>query len=167
MYCPRTYTDLRKVKVGGIAVYVSESCGGVFLENQTLKLFECRSGERGKALSAHLAKFHNELQGLNAKVFCPLCVDTVMLRRFYSPLHVVEIDECPGCGGIWLDTGELAKLQSLMLNEKERALLRAQLMEECQPSKIEGHPHIRDAWIRRSDKVDKLMDIASYLTNGW
>ena len=94
-----------------------------------------------------------------------MCDNTGMLRRFYSPLHVVEIDECPGCGGIWLDAGELEKLQSLMLNEKERALLRHDLMREHDTIEIKGLPHIRDNWHKRSDKVDAFFDIASYITN--
>ena len=161
MQCPRTNTPLKKVNVGKVPVYLSEACGGVFLENQSLKQFERPEEKRGKALATHLAQFHNELLNLEARVNCPTCVETVMLRRFYSPLHVVEIDECPCCGGIWLDTGELSKLQSLMLNEKERALLRAQLLEQHRVSEIKGLPHLRDNWHRRSNKIDKLFDMAS------
>jgi hypothetical protein len=41
MQCPRTYTPLKKINVGKVAVYISEACGGVFFENQSLMLFEC------------------------------------------------------------------------------------------------------------------------------
>jgi len=50
-------------------------------------------------------------------------LDIVMMRRFFSPLKVVEIDECPGCAGIWLDSGELAKIHENHLTPKERKLL--------------------------------------------
>lgn len=163
MKCPRTDSILTKVNVGKVAVYVSERCGGVFLENHTLTLFECAESDRGKALSKHLSQFHNEGLNLSERVECPSCVDTVMLRRYYSPLHVVEIDECPGCGGIWLDTGELSKLQSLMLNEKEKTLLRNKLLEEHRQPKIEGLPHLRDSWIKREKKVDHFMELISYI----
>jgi Zn-finger nucleic acid-binding protein len=167
MQCPRTNTPLKKVNVGKVPVYVSEACGGVFLENQTLKLFKCPDDKRGHTLANHLKQFHGELLELVERVSCPTCADTVMLRRFYSPLHVVEIDECPGCGGIWLDTGELSKLQSLMLNEKERALLRHQLMEENRRIEIKGLPHKHDYWKRRSDKIDKLFELTAYITDVW
>ena len=39
---------------------------------------------------------------------CPKDPDVVMMRRFYSPKRQVEVDECPACGGIWMDAGELA-----------------------------------------------------------
>lgn len=162
MKCPRTQGLLIKVNVGNVPVYVSEACGGVFLENQSIKEFECAQGKRGQALARHLEQFHVDLMNESERVSCPSCRDTVMLRRFYSPLHVVEIDECPGCGAIWLDTGELAKLQSLMLNEKDRALLRAKLIEEHRPVRIEGLRHMRDNWIRRSDKIDSLLNLTSF-----
>lgn len=162
MNCPRTQSLLKKINVGNVPVYVSELCGGVFLENQSLKDFESAEGKRGKALTKHLEQFHIELMNEAERVKCPFCKDTIMLRRFYSPLHVVEIDECPECGGIWLDTGELAKLQSLMLNERDRAMLRAQLMEDNRPSIIEGLPHLRDRWILRSDKIDNLLSLTTF-----
>jgi Zn-finger nucleic acid-binding protein len=167
MFCPRTKTPLKKISVGKVSVYVSESCGGVFFENQTLKQFECSNDKRGKALANHLRQFHNDLDNLNHRVSCPNCTDTVMLRRYYSPLHVVEIDECPGCGAIWLDTGELEKLQSLMLNEKDRAMLRHELMKEYDKVEIKGISHKHDNWDRRSDKVDALFDFASSITFDW
>ena len=32
----------------------------------------------------------------------------------------VEIDECPGCGSIWLDAGELGDIRSLFKTEEEK-----------------------------------------------
>lgn len=37
---------------------------------------------------------------------CPKCGAQLQRRE----LHGVEVDECPGCGGIWLDQGELEEL---------------------------------------------------------
>lgn len=167
MDCPRTKTPLKKVNVGKEPVYVSEACGGVLFENQTLKNFESPLVKRGKVLANHLSQFHNEIADLEQRVNCPVCPDTIMLRRFYSPLHCVEIDECPGCGAIWLDTGELEKLQSLMLSEKDRAILRHELLKEHERIEIKGLPHKHDNWNRRSDKIDALLDLASYITDGW
>lgn len=46
-----------------------------------------------------------------------------MMRRFFTPLHVVEIDECPNCAGIWLDPSELNKIHDNHLTVKEKQLL--------------------------------------------
>ena len=37
--------------------------------------------------------------------------DVVMLRRKFSAAVPVEIDVCPQCGGIWLDSDELAQIR--------------------------------------------------------
>ncbi|MGZ8531367.1 MAG: zf-TFIIB domain-containing protein [Candidatus Binatia bacterium] len=37
---------------------------------------------------------------------CPKCGDTLKVRSFQK----VEIDQCNGCGGIWLDAGELEQV---------------------------------------------------------
>jgi Zn-finger nucleic acid-binding protein len=34
-----------------------------------------------------------------------------MLRRAHSPANPIRIDECPECGGVWLDTDELAAIR--------------------------------------------------------
>ena len=43
-----------------------------------------------------------------------------MARRHWSVRYEVEIDECPTCGGIWLDAGELAAIRALFATEEER-----------------------------------------------
>jgi Zn-finger nucleic acid-binding protein len=45
-----------------------------------------------------------------------------------EPMHritlgSVSIDRCPGCGGIWLDAGELDALKHTMLKDEHRATL--------------------------------------------
>jgi Zn-finger nucleic acid-binding protein len=42
------------------------------------------------------------------------------MRHFFSVKKEVEVDECPGCGGFWLDAGELVKIRSLFKTEEER-----------------------------------------------
>jgi Zn-finger nucleic acid-binding protein len=44
----------------------------------------------------------------------------VMMRHFFSIKKDVEVDECPGCGGFWLDAGELGRIRSLFKTEEER-----------------------------------------------
>lgn len=167
MKCPRTNTTLKKVTVGKVPVYYSNACGGILLETQTLSKFENPKEKRGNALAKHLSQFQHELDSLDKRITCPKCPDTVMLRRFYSPLHVVEIDECPSCGAIWLDTGELEKIQSLMLNEKERALLRIELMKEHERIDIKSMTHGYNPWNRRGDKVNAFFELASYISDSW
>ncbi len=42
---------------------------------------------------------------------CPRCQQTMRERERQTPSgDLVVMDICPGCGGIWLDAGELEKL---------------------------------------------------------
>ena len=42
---------------------------------------------------------------------CPKCGSIVMMRHYFSDQRKVEVDECPGCGGVWLDGGELSLIR--------------------------------------------------------
>jgi len=41
---------------------------------------------------------------------CPRCPELVLERKWFSDLKQVEIDQCPKCGGVWLDAGELEEV---------------------------------------------------------
>jgi Zn-finger nucleic acid-binding protein len=43
-----------------------------------------------------------------------------MQQHFFSVQRSVAIDECPACGGVWLDAGELAQIRELYPSEAER-----------------------------------------------
>lgn len=163
MNCPRTGSKLKSVKVGGITVFISESCGGVFFDNTILKSFEAPTEKRGQVLAKHLQQFHTELIDESKRINCPRCQDIVMMRRYYSPLHIVEIDECPGCGGIWLDSGELDNLRTLFLNPKERAIFRNQLIQETRPVDIRAPRSTYSSWDFNTHKIDNFIDITTYL----
>lgn len=50
-------------------------------------------------------QFNRELQAAKSMI-CPRCGQTLQERAE----HGVTVDECPGCGGVWLDKGELEAL---------------------------------------------------------
>ncbi len=51
---------------------------------------------------------------------CPRCDDQIMMRHFFSVQRAVEVDECPACGGFWLDQGELGTIRTQYASEEER-----------------------------------------------
>ena len=122
MYCPRTNTPLEPLLVGGITVFTSAQ-GGVFFDNSQIFKFSSPELKHGQVLLKHLSNYTENEGDVSMRVNCPKCPSIVMMRRFFSPLKVVEIDECPGCAGIWLDSGELAKIHENHLTPKERKLL--------------------------------------------
>lgn len=122
MQCPRTNVELTRLLVGGIEVFSSPN-GGVFFDNRQIFSFSDPSQKRGVVLAKHLSRFVDSDADFKARINCPKCPDVVMMRRFFTPLHVVEIDECPSCAGIWLDPTELNKIHENHLTAKEKQLL--------------------------------------------
>ncbi|MEO7318452.1 MAG: zf-TFIIB domain-containing protein [Chthoniobacteraceae bacterium] len=43
---------------------------------------------------------------------CPQCENVKLHRHFFSAKRQIEVDHCPGCGGYWLDAGELEGIRS-------------------------------------------------------
>ncbi|MGO3443515.1 zf-TFIIB domain-containing protein [Pseudoalteromonas sp. KG3] len=122
MRCPRTNIELTKLVVGEIEVFSSAN-GGVFFDNCQIFNFSDPSLKRAVVLAEHLATLPDTDVDLTARINCPKCPNIVMMRRFFTPLHVVEIDECPSCAGIWLDPSELHKIHENHLTVKEKQLL--------------------------------------------
>jgi uncharacterized protein len=113
--CPRTPARLKHLRVGGVDTDVCEDCGGVWLDRLELAKFDRVDATFGEALVQHLTQFPAELIDHAIRLHCPRHPAVVMLRRFYSRDLRVEIDECPECGGVWLDSDELAEIRRLKL----------------------------------------------------
>lgn len=109
--CPRSSLPLTRIRVGGIDTDVCEDCGGLWLDRTELARFQHPENVFGDALVAHLNQFPPTLIDHSIRLTCPHHPDVAMLRRRFSPVVPVEIDECPECGGIWLDSDELAQIR--------------------------------------------------------
>ena len=95
----------------GIDTDVCEDCGGLWLDRVELSRFDDPNSVFGDALVAHLRQFPPALLDHSIRLNCPRHPEVVMLRRRFSAAAPIEIDECPECGGIWLDTDELAQIR--------------------------------------------------------
>jgi Zn-finger nucleic acid-binding protein len=120
MKCPRTGTEMKAVKVGGIEVDISEECGGVFFDHYELEKFDDSTDIRGEVLIEHLKQFPPPLLDDSQTIHCPRCPQVKMRRFHYSEQAQLEIDECINCGGIWLDAGELERLRDLFPSPEDR-----------------------------------------------
>ncbi len=109
--CPRSSTLLTRLRIGGIDTDLCEDCGGLWLDRLELARFQHPASAFGDALVAHLNQFPPTLIDHSIRLTCPHHPGVVMLRRRFSPGVQIEIDECPECGGIWLDSDELAQIR--------------------------------------------------------
>ena len=111
LHCPRSGHPLVRLRIGGVDTDVCEHCGGVWLDRFEVSRFEAAGNVFGDALMAHLAQVPAALIEPTVRLRCPRHPDTVMIRRAFSRTIPVQIDECPQCGGHWLDAGELAQIR--------------------------------------------------------
>ena len=138
MDCPACGNQLREMIAGDITVDVCDGgCGGIWFDNYELKKFDEPHEEAGLDLldverNESVTVDHSERRK------CPKCGDVVMMRHFFSVKRKVELDECPGCGGMWLDAGELGKIRSLYGSEEERRQAAKEYFDEVFAEKLEA-----------------------------
>jgi hypothetical protein len=98
----------------------SQGCGGLWFDRFELKKVDENHEQLGARLIALSSQAKGEVLPGSRKRMCPKCSNTVLHRHFSSIQRSIEVDECPGCAGIWLDQGELASLRQEYTTEAER-----------------------------------------------
>ena len=112
MKCPACYNELTEMQVGSVKVDVCEGgCGGIWLDAFELEQVDDASEEAGERLLA-IQKDETLVVDAKRKRACPRCPEVKLQRHFFSAKRQVEVDQCPSCGGYWLDAGELAKIRA-------------------------------------------------------
>lgn len=120
MKCPACDGDLVKIEVGDIAVDACKGgCGGLWFDRFELDKVDEPHEEAGIGLLDLERDPSIEVDHETRRV-CPKCDDLTLMRHFFDVKRRVEVDECPGCAGIWLDTGELAAVRTQYASEEER-----------------------------------------------
>jgi Zn-finger nucleic acid-binding protein len=83
-------------------------CGGIWFDPGELQRIDAKA-----AASLHTiwqAPPGNEK--ISSTRLCPRCPERVLERKWFSEAKQVELDQCPACGGVWLDAGEFSRIQS-------------------------------------------------------
>ena len=120
MNCPACGQGMRVEKVGGIAVDVcAEGCGGLWFDRLELRrLDELHEGDAADLLNFGAGKSGHREGG---RLSCPRCTQKYpLIKRLFHPTIRVEVEECPGCAGHFLDPGELGEIRKSNRPEKER-----------------------------------------------
>lgn len=112
MNCPACEGTLSEKNVGGLTVDVcQDGCAGLWLDNYELEKVDEQHESAGEALLEVTGDPTLRPEG-DEPYACPSCSDgSVMHRNFFSVKREIEVDECPTCGGVWLDVGELGALR--------------------------------------------------------
>ena len=120
MKCPVCARDLTPVQAGTVSVDAClGGCGVLWFDNFELQKLDGPDDTAG-ALLVDVKKNEDLQVDHTQRRRCPRCLDVVMMRHFFSPRCRVEVDECPGCGGYWLDAGELAAIREERQTDSEQ-----------------------------------------------
>jgi uncharacterized protein len=114
MKCPACFNELTPRQVGSVAVDVCQGgCGGIWFDAFELQQVDEQSEAAGEGLLA-IQRDKNLVVDAMRKRQCPRCDGVKLKRHFFSAKRRVEVDECPGCGGYWLDADELERIREEM-----------------------------------------------------
>ena len=149
MKCPACFNELTQRQVGTLVVDVCDGgCGGVWFDAFELQQVDEERESAGERL-LDIRRDPRVQVDFQRKRLCPRCPEMKLKRHFFSAKRRVEVDECPNCGGYWLDAGELAQIR---LEKSD-----ASQGEEGAPSTISSEV-IRYLYRLQSQKQSKEQD---------
>jgi Zn-finger nucleic acid-binding protein len=120
MICPACGNRLTEMEAGDVKVDVcAGGCGGTWFDNFELEKMDEPHESAGEAL-LDVPRDQTVRVDHEQRRSCPHCDDMVMMRHFVSVKMEVVVDECPACGGHWVDFGELAKIRGQFSSEADR-----------------------------------------------
>lgn len=108
MKCPVCKVKLTRKKYEDVAIHQCESCHGNLLKFNRLKQIETRRDKNEQELMDELV---NAAEDNSQKIRCSNCMSNMEKRRKQIGPWDFTIDRCNKCQLIWLDAGELAKMQ--------------------------------------------------------
>ena len=112
MKCPACFNELACLQVGNLTVDVCQGgCGGIWFDAFELQRVDEENEEAGERL-LEIRRDERIRVDPSRKRECPRCDGIKLQRHFFSAKRRVEVDECPNCGGYWLDAGELAQIRA-------------------------------------------------------
>jgi len=120
MNCPACKNTLEEMSVEDIRLDVCQNgCGGIWFDNfELMKIDEPDEYDAEKLLDINIDESIKVDQEIQRK--CPKCKNQFMLRHFFSVKRSVTVDECPKCGGVWLDDGELGRIRKQFESDEDR-----------------------------------------------
>jgi Zn-finger nucleic acid-binding protein len=120
MECPVCANILTTITAGRITVDACEgSCGGLWFDRYELMRVDETDESAGEGL-LEIERDPNLKVDLSKRLNCPKCPEVVMMRHFFSAKRQVVVDECPDCGGHWLNPGELRTIRTEYASEEDR-----------------------------------------------
>ncbi|MFK7826719.1 MAG: zf-TFIIB domain-containing protein [Oligoflexales bacterium] len=161
MKCPRCENSLSLLKVNDVELDVCQNaCGGIWFDKWELQKLD-EHHEVDVSVFSQIKCNHNIQVDMEKRLDCPKCDrKIVMMRHFHSVKRRVEVDECPGCGGYWLDLGELVMIHENYSSDSERKAAHKKLFDDLFGDQLK---QMSD---ERREKAKKASSIYEFLNPG-
>jgi Zn-finger nucleic acid-binding protein len=160
MNCPVCSRVLAPVQAGPVTVDVClGGCGGIWFDNFELQKLE-RAGDAAEEMLVNVKKREDVQVDYSQRRGCPRC-NMVMMRHFFSPRRRFEVDECPNCGGYWLDAGELALVREEHRTEPEQQRAVDEYLAEMSVEILEPMRASGGEQLARACRIDQLFRFSS------
>lgn len=136
MKCPACGRELTRMTVTGLEVDACQGgCGGVWFDNLEIEKVD-EPHEAGGQTLLEIDTDVGVKVDVTAKRACPKCDGVKMKQHFFSVARKVTVDECGGCGGVWLDPGELRDIREMFSSEEERKAAADEYFEDLFGDKL-------------------------------
>lgn len=118
MYCPQCHALLKTIEYEGVEIETCSGCQGEWLDDGELgHVAQARevlfNKEERRAIAAATKISGVRLEDVDRDLTCPKCGGQTDAINYGGDTGII-IDRCTGCRGIWLDRGELEKIQMLV-----------------------------------------------------
>ena len=152
MTCPACDAELSEVVVNGVTLNACTTrCGGIWFDQFELRKFDEPYESAGDVLT--LKRAAGVTIDPNKVRMCPTCVSIRLTRHFFSIKRQVAIEECPRCGGYWLDAGELLAIRSEFPTEKDRIRAAEEYFEDVFGPEFRAQAQKDQASLERARRV--------------
>lgn len=118
--CPACGKKMQKVfmPTQGVNLDVClDGCGGIYFDNREFKKFNEGNEDIYPLLKAYENKEFETVDTDSVRV-CPVC-SMKMVKHFSSSKQEIQVDDCYGCGGMFLDYKELERIREEYLTETD------------------------------------------------
>lgn len=134
MNCPVCGKQMVQADFGGVLVDVCrDGCKGIWFDWTELGRLDENNEGAGEALKDALESSHVNDEN-RQQLKCPKCGLPMHVHK-YKNAKEVNVDECYGCGGFFLDSGELGRIKDSFMSEAERDAYVDKLISETPEGK--------------------------------
>lgn len=122
LICPACGKEMEKIYVERTQCFIdvcTNGCGGIFFDNREFKKFD-EDHESIDEIKKVLEGKEFKPVDASYKRVCPAC-GMKMMKNSTSIKGEIIVDDCYGCGGKFLDYGELEKIRAEYKTEEERS----------------------------------------------